>query len=52
MTLYHAVTYFDMTPRVLPQQIRKLVADNIVNKLMYAGLAVVSVVILAATVMV
>ncbi|MGI9275649.1 MAG: hypothetical protein ACR2PT_12495 [Endozoicomonas sp.] len=52
MTLYHAVTYFDMTPRVLPQQIRKMVADNVVNKLMYAGLAAVSVIILAAAAMV
>ncbi|UYM14733.1 hypothetical protein [Endozoicomonas euniceicola] len=52
MTLYHAVTYFDMTPRVLPQFIRKKVADPIVNKLMYAGLAGISVVILAAAAMV
>ncbi|AMO57840.1 hypothetical protein [Endozoicomonas montiporae] len=52
MTLYHAVTYFDMTPRVLPQFIRKKVADNVVNKLMYAGLAGISAVILAAAVMV
>lgn len=52
MTLYHAVTYFDMTPRVLPQKIRKMVADNVVNKLMYAGLAAVSVIILAAATMV
>lgn len=51
MTLYHSVTYFDMTPRVLPQQIRKLVADNVVNKLMYVGLVVVSAVILAAATM-
>lgn len=48
LTIYHATTYFAMTPRVLPQQIRKMVADNVVNKLMYAGLAAVSVVILAA----
>ena len=52
LTIYHAVTYFDMTPRVLPQQIRKMVADNVVNKLMYAGLAGVSAVILAAAAMV
>ena len=52
MTLYHAVTYFDMTPRVLPQQIRKMVADNVVNKLMYVGLAGCSAIILAAAVMV
>ncbi|MET4695763.1 hypothetical protein [Endozoicomonas lisbonensis] len=52
MTLYHAVTYFDMTPRVLPQFIRKKVADNVVNKLMYAGLAGISVVILAAAALV
>ncbi|WP_422138699.1 hypothetical protein [Endozoicomonas sp. ALC020] len=50
MTLFHAVTFFDMTPRVLPQQIRKIVADNVVNKLMYAGLAAVSVIIFAALV--
>lgn len=50
MTLFHAVTYFDMTPLVLPQQIRKMVADNLVNKLMYAGLAAVSVIIFAAAV--
>ncbi|KEQ18899.1 hypothetical protein GZ78_02260 [Endozoicomonas numazuensis] len=50
MTLFHAVTYFDMTPRVLPQQIRKMVADNVVNKLMYAGLAAVSAIVLAAAV--
>ena len=52
LTIYHATTYFAMTPRVLPQQIRKMVADNVVNKLMYAGLAVVSAVILAAAAMV
>ena len=52
MTIYHAVTYFDMTPRVLPQKLRKMVADNVVNKLMYAGLAAVSVIILAAAAMV
>lgn len=52
LTCYHTTTYFAMTPRVLPQQIRKMVADNVVNKLMYAGLAVVSVVILAAAAMV
>ena len=52
MTLYHAVTYFDMTPRVLPQFIRKKVADNVVNKLLYVGLAGISAVILAAAVMV
>ena len=51
MTIYHAVTYFDMTPRVLPQQIRKMVADNVVNKLMYVGLVVVSLVIFAVTLM-
>ena len=48
LTLYHAVTFFDMTPRVLPQQIRKMVKDPVVNKLMYVGLAVVSATILAA----
>lgn len=52
MTLYHAVTFFDMTPRVLPQQLRKMVADNVVNKLLYVGLAGVSAVIIAAAVMV
>ena len=52
LTIYHATTYFAMTPRVLPEQIRKMVADNVVNKLMYAGLAAVSVVILAAAAMV
>lgn len=52
MTMLHVTTYFDMTPRVMPQQIRKMVADNIVNKLMYAGFAVVSLVVLAAAVMV
>ena len=52
MTLYHAVTYFDMTPRVLPQFIRKKIADNAVNKLMYVGLAACSAVILAAATMV
>ena len=51
LTIYHAVTYFDMTPRVLPQQIRKMVKDSVVNKLMYAGLAVVSAIILAAATM-
>ncbi|WP_257285013.1 hypothetical protein [Endozoicomonas sp. SESOKO1] len=51
LTLYHAVTYFDMTPRVLPQQIRKMVKDSVVNKLMYVGLAVVSAIILAAATM-
>ena len=51
MTMLHVTTYFDMTPRVMPQQIRKMVADNIVNKLMYAGLAFVSLVIFAAATM-
>ncbi|MBO9480116.1 MULTISPECIES: fumarate reductase subunit C [Gammaproteobacteria] len=51
LTIYHAVTYFDMTPRVLPQQIRKMVKDSVVNKLMYVGLAVVSAIILAAATM-
>ncbi len=51
MTMLHVTTYFDMTPRVLPQQIRKMVADNVVNKLMYAGFAVVSLIILAVAVM-
>ncbi len=50
LTIYHAVTYFEMTPRVLPQLIRKMVKDHVVNKLMYAGLAVCSAVILAASV--
>lgn len=50
LTLYHAVTYFDMTPRVLPQQIRKMVKDNVVNKLMYVGLIACSAIILAASV--
>ncbi len=50
MTLLHTTTYFGMTPRVMPQQIRKMVSDDVVNKLMYAGLAVVSVVILAAAI--
>ncbi|WP_095210409.1 fumarate reductase subunit C [Endozoicomonas ascidiicola] len=48
LTIYHAVTYFEMTPRVLPQQVRKMVKDHVVNKLMYVGLAVVSAVILAS----
>ena len=48
LTIYHAVTYFDMTPRVLPQKIRKMVKDSVINKLMYVGLVVVSVVILFA----
>ena len=52
LTIYHATTYFAMTPRVLPQQLRKMVPDNVVNKLMYAGLAVVTVVIAAAAAMV
>ena len=51
MTMLHVTTYFDMTPRVLPQQIRKMVADDVVNKLMYAGLAFVSLVIFAAATM-
>ncbi|MBO9493293.1 fumarate reductase subunit C [Thalassotalea sp. G20_0] len=51
LTIYHAVTYFDMTPRVLPQQIRKMIKDSVVNKLMYVGLAVVSAIILAAATM-
>ena len=51
MTLYHAVTYFDMTPRVLPQAVRKMVKDDVVNKLMYVSLAAVSVVIFAVTMM-
>ena len=50
LTVYHAVTYFDMTPRVLPQQIRKMVKDDVVNKLMYVGLVVCSVAIVAASV--
>ena len=49
MTLYHVITYFDMTPRVLPQIVRKMVKDSVVNKLMYLGLAGVSVLIFAVT---
>ena len=48
LTLYHATTYFDMTPRVLPQFIRKKVKDGVVNKLMYVGLAGVSAIIFVA----
>lgn len=51
LTIYHAITYFDMTPRVLPQFIRKKVKDPVVNKLMYVGLAGVSAIIIAAAFM-
>ena len=50
MTMLHVTTYFDMTPRVLPQQIRKKVADPLVNKLMYLGFAGASVIIFAAAI--
>ena len=48
LSIYHVVTYFDMTPRVLPQPVRKMVKDHVVKKLMYVGFFVVSAIILAA----
>ena len=50
MTIYHAVTFFEMTPRVLFQPIRTRIKDSVVSKLMYVGLGLVSIVILAASV--
>lgn len=51
MTILHVTTYFDMTPRVLPQKLRKKVADHIVNKMMYVSWACVSLIIFAAVIM-
>ena len=45
MTLLHAVTFINMAPRVSPQQLRKMIPDNIVRAVMFAGLAAVSAVI-------
>ena len=50
MTIYHAVTFIEMTPRVLFQPIRKRIKDSVVSKLMYVGLGLVSTVILVASV--
>ena len=50
LTIYHSVTYFDMTPRVLPQQIRKMVKGSVISMLMYVGLVICSLVIVAASV--
>ncbi len=50
LTIYHSVTYFDMTPRVLPQQIRKMVKGSVISTLMYVGLVICSLVIVAASV--
>ena len=49
--MLHVTTYFDMTPRVLPQFVRKMVPDAVVNKVMYAGLAGVSLVVFAAAIL-
>lgn len=51
MTLLHAITFINMAPRVSPQQVRKMVPDNVVRAVMFAGLAVVSSVIIAVVAM-
>ncbi|MDP0562688.1 MAG: hypothetical protein QS721_10345 [Candidatus Endonucleobacter sp. (ex Gigantidas childressi)] len=48
MTLYHSTTFIAMCPRVMPQQLRKLVPDKTVVVVSYMGFAAVSVVILTA----
>lgn len=51
MTVLHAVTFIDMAPRVAPQQVRKMVPDNTVRGVMFAGLGIVSIVIVGITAM-
>ncbi len=51
MTLLHAITFINMAPRVSPQQVRKMVPDNVVRAVMFAGLAGISAVIVAVVAM-
>lgn len=48
LTLYHSVTFIAMCPRVMPQPLRKRVADKVVVAASYGVLAGVSAVILLA----
>ncbi len=48
LTLYHSVTFIAMCPRVMPQQLRKMVADKTVVAASYGALAGASAVILLA----
>ncbi|PJE79021.1 Fumarate reductase subunit C [invertebrate metagenome] len=49
LTVYHAITFFSMTPRVMPQQVRTRVPDKTISTVHFAALIVVSVIIIAAT---
>ena len=50
LTLYHSTTFIDMCPRVMPQQLRKIIADKTVVTASYGALIGVSAIILLATV--
>ena len=50
ITLLHSFTFIGMTPRVMPQHVRKMIPDNTVRTGMFAGLALVSAVIVGAAV--
>ena len=47
MTLLHSLTFIDMAPRVMPQQVRKMIADSKVRFAMRGALVAVTVVIVA-----
>lgn len=49
-TLYHSITFIAMCPRVMPQQIRILIADKVIVVASYAVFIGVSMVILLAAV--
>ena len=49
LTLYHSTTFIAMCPRVMPQPLRKMIADKTVVAASYAGLVGASAVILLAT---
>ncbi|CAM3734787.1 hypothetical protein [Parendozoicomonas haliclonae] len=51
MTLLHTVTFVEMAPRVMPQQIRKMIPDNTVKAAMFGGIAVVTAAIIGFTAM-
>ncbi len=47
MTMLHSLTFIGMTPRVMPQQVRKMIADDKVRLAMYGALLVITVGIVA-----
>lgn len=50
LTLYHSVTFIDMCPRVMPQPLRKLIAEKLVIAASYGAFIAVSTSILVATI--